>query len=259
MEFYDIKSAWGEKHGYTLYRPNIGDNYIFIHFKTPAKVFFGDEEVSVNPGGCVFFESFSEQKFSSPDCPLVHDWFHADTASCRELTAKYKIECSKIYYPADAGEISDIINKIELECVRNDSFKADSCNALANRLFILLARSEKPDGIDVCSLKYKDTFLNIRSKIHSDYACTMTVEDMAALANMSVSRFFCLYKKIFGISPKKDLNNLRLQRAKILLSGSDNSIERIAELSGYTNQYNFIRQFKKHTGVTPGKYRKFLS
>lgn len=256
MEFYAVKSAWGENRGMTLHRPNIGDNYIFIHFKTPVKAELNGIETDIKPGGCIFYESFSEQKFSSPDCPLVHDWFHADTETCRILTAKYGIECSKVYYPSDTGEISDIISKIELEYLKKDRFTADSCNALAQRLFIALARSEQPAGNCGSVSKYREHFLHIRSKIHSDVNPQITVDDMATLANMSVSRFFYLYKEIFGISPKKDLSNLRLQRAKILLSGSDKNIEEIAELSGYANQYTFIRKFKKDTGITPGRYRK---
>lgn len=255
MEFYAVKSAWAEKQGMTLHRPSIGNNYIFIHFKTPVRAEINGSEIDIKPGGCILYESFSEQKFSSPDCPLVHDWFHADTASCREMTAKYGIECSKVYYPADTGEISDIISRIELEHLKKDKFTTDSCNALAQRLFVALARSEQSDGSTSGASKYREQFLHIRSKIHSNVNPRISVEDMASLANMSVSRFFYLYKEIFGISPKKDLNNLRLQRAKILLSGSDSSIEEIAELSGYSNQYTFIRKFKKETGVTPGRYR----
>lgn len=256
MEFYAVKSAWGENRGMTLHRPNIGDNYIFIHFKTPVIAEINGIETDIKPGGCILYESFSEQKFSSPACPLIHDWFHADTQSCREMTAKYEIECGKVYYPSDTGEISDIISRIELEYMKKDRFTSDSCTALAQRLFVALARSEQTEGISGSASKYREQFFDIRSKIHSDVNPQINVETMASLANMSVSRFFYLYKEIFGISPKKDLNNLRLQRAKILLSGSDKSVEEIAELSGYSNQYTFIRKFKKETGITPGRYRK---
>lgn len=29
-----------------------------------------------------------------------------------------------------------------------------------------------------------------------------------------------------------------------------------ADAAGYNSEYNFIRQFKEHTGVTPGHYKK---
>ncbi|WP_162175519.1 helix-turn-helix domain-containing protein [Lachnoclostridium phytofermentans] len=49
---------------------------------------------------------------------------------------------------------------------------------------------------------------------------------------------------------------IRLEKAKDLLVHSTLSVAEIAEKLNYTNAQNFIRYFKKHCGVTPGKYRQ---
>lgn len=49
---------------------------------------------------------------------------------------------------------------------------------------------------------------------------------------------------------------IRLEKAKELLIHSELSIAEIADRLSYTNAQNFIRYFKKHCGVTPGKYRQ---
>lgn len=115
MEFYAVKSDWHEKKGFNLERSDIGDNYIFVHFKTPVTAYLDGGETRVSPGGCILFESFLPQKFSSPECELLHDWFHADTVSCRAMAKKYKIECGKVFYPADNDAVSRIVADIELE------------------------------------------------------------------------------------------------------------------------------------------------
>lgn len=259
MEFYAVKSDWHEKKGFNLERSDIGDNYIFVHFKTPVTVYLDGGETRVSPGGCILFESFLPQKFSSPECELLHDWFHADTVSCRAMAKKYKIECGKVFYPADNDAVSRIVADIELEYLRREAFYKEVCDSLAERLFVLLARAEKNSFSDLSAMHYKELFCEIRAKIHAEYASDRTVEDMARLANMSESRFFAVYRQIFGISPQKDLNNSRLQRAKILLSDNSLSVEKISELVGFNNHYHFIRQFKKNTGMPPGKYRKMIS
>ena len=52
------------------------------------------------------------------------------------------------------------------------------------------------------------------------------------------------------------VSEIRLEKAKDLLVHSELSIAEIAEKLNYTNAQNFIRYFKKHCGVTPGKYRQ---
>lgn len=256
MEIYMIRSNWKERRGMTIRRDRIGDNYIFVHFQTPVKVYFDSEATEVRPGGCIFYESFHPQNFASPDCDLIHDWFHADSISCAALMKQYGLQCFKIYYPADTHEINHLIVEMELEFLRNEKFSAQRCEALMQQLCIALARSENADTHDGDIWKYKESFLKIRTELHSAANADCKVEDMAKSANMSVSRFFYIYRRLFGVSPKKDMIDARLARAKILLSNGNESVENIAALLGYTNQYHFIRQFKKEIGLSPGKYRR---
>ena len=78
---------------------------------------------------------------------------------------------------------------------------------------------------------------------------------MAERLNLSESRFYALYKSIFGISPTADIINARIYSAKNMLQFSNDKIEKIAAELGYKNTTHFIRQFKSSTGVTPSKYR----
>jgi AraC-like DNA-binding protein len=41
-----------------------------------------------------------------------------------------------------------------------------------------------------------------------------------------------------------------------LLRETSTPVQDIAEMVGYMNALSFIRAFKKHTGTTPGNYRK---
>lgn len=49
---------------------------------------------------------------------------------------------------------------------------------------------------------------------------------------------------------------MRIDYAKYILETSSLSIEQVAEISGYTNEVHFFRQFKQITGITPARYRK---
>ncbi|GJM71915.1 hypothetical protein HMSSN036_41310 [Paenibacillus macerans] len=52
------------------------------------------------------------------------------------------------------------------------------------------------------------------------------------------------------------LIDLRIERAKQMLTDSAETVQRIGEKVGYINTQSFIRIFKKNVGVTPGQYRE---
>lgn len=73
--------------------------------------------------------------------------------------------------------------------------------------------------------------------------------------NISKSYFHKLYVKVFSVSFMHDLQKSRLNSAKRLLVTTSAALPDIAEKCGY-DYYNFMRVFKKETGMTPTQYRK---
>ncbi len=254
MEFTAVKSMWPEKKGFALYRPKLKDEYIFLHFLTPAKLCINGQYLDVKPGGCIIYAPGACQEFSSPDTELLHDWFHV-SSDFYLLIEKYGVLPGKIYYP-ESAEITEIIREIELECLTLPPYYEASVKLLSEKLVITLSRSEiLPVNPSTRSELHKKQFIHARSVIHMDYQKDWSIEEMAELVHLSPSRFFTVYKSIFGISPKEDLLNSRIQHAEMFLS-QGHTVSETASLSGFSNQYNFIRQFKKITGKTPGKYKK---
>lgn len=64
------------------------------------------------------------------------------------------------------------------------------------------------------------------------------------------------FGKRFGVSPKQYIIDLRLRKAKQLLSNTDLSVERVGEACGFPNPYHFSRTFKNATGLTPSAYKR---
>ena len=253
MKFFLVETLWPEKKGFVLHRDSIGEQYIFIHFLTPVTAVLKGEKADIKPGGCVFFGVNAMQSFSSPDCELVHDWFHADI-DCAVLMKKYGLESEKVYYPDNGDEITKLISEIKLEYTAGAKYFGEIAQAAAEKMTIRLARSdEAAAGESKRDILQKELFIQARAEIHMDICRQWTVEDMARLVNMSESRFYYLYKKIFGISPQRDLAEKRVQTAQMLLAKKQLTVKETARLAGYNNEYHFIRQFKQITGITPGK------
>ncbi|MBQ8233914.1 MAG: helix-turn-helix transcriptional regulator, partial [Lachnospiraceae bacterium] len=84
-----------------------------------------------------------------------------------------------------------------------------------------------------------------------------SIENLADISTMSVSRFFPNFKKAMGVTAIEYLNHYRVSKAIILLmNDSDLSIENISEQVGFESAAYFRRVFKKVTGKSPREYRK---
>ncbi len=65
-----------------------------------------------------------------------------------------------------------------------------------------------------------------------------------------------LFKKETGFSIDEYVRNARIERAKLLLTSSRDSIQEIAEALGFNDRNYFSVTFKKITGIPPAAYRK---
>jgi len=259
MDFNKIMTMCQEHHGFHLCRDTTGEDYIFIHFLSPAEAFLGGQWQKIKKGGCVFWRAGSYQEYRSPDNPLLHNYFHIRKASAPHLESvlsQYGINFEIVYYPTEHTEITDLIQQIEIEGLKKHQFHHDMSGLKLQEILILLARSQSDsDRAPVDNETYK-RFTALRQMFHTEFNKNWAVSDMAAVVNLSPSRFYSLYKEIFGISPKKDFLQIRIEHAKKLMQQDSYSIREIAELAGYNNQYHFIRQFREVTGTTPGKFIK---
>lgn len=84
---------------------------------------------------------------------------------------------------------------------------------------------------------------------------SVSVEEMARRASLSVSRFREVFKHNYGMPPHRYLLRLRLKHARELLRNTDYSVEKIAEYCGFSDIHHFSKTFKKEEGATPREYR----
>lgn len=68
------------------------------------------------------------------------------------------------------------------------------------------------------------------------------------------------FKKVTGKTPHEFLTGVRMDRARILIEsyGSVLSLSQIAERCGYTDYVYFSKLFKRWSGVSPNRYRRFV-
>ena len=80
--------------------------------------------------------------------------------------------------------------------------------------------------------------------------------DLAAAVHLSADHFARLFRRTFGVSPRRWLVQQRVQQATADLVESTMNMSEIAEALGYPDVFQFSRQFKQVMGVSPRAYRQ---
>ncbi len=86
-------------------------------------------------------------------------------------------------------------------------------------------------------------------------AADISLAELTALTGLSRAQFFRAFKQSTGFSPHRYLVRLRLDRAQIMLDGTELSVARIGEAVGYSDGARFSAHFRARFGVSPRLYR----
>lgn len=92
--------------------------------------------------------------------------------------------------------------------------------------------------------------------IEHNLSDNITLDSLASKIHFDKSYLTARFKESLGSSPIRYVNHLRIERAKILLATTDDSITQISRTVGFSSIHYFSRYFKEKEGVTPVDYRK---
>lgn len=93
----------------------------------------------------------------------------------------------------------------------------------------------------------------VLKRIESQYTETLSVDQLAAEANMSLSAFHHNFKSVTSTSPLQYLKAYRLHKARMMMVHDGLKASAAAMQVGYESASQFSREFKRYFGITPGE------
>lgn len=90
---------------------------------------------------------------------------------------------------------------------------------------------------------------NIRSK-------QMNTENICLHCYISRKTLERMFQKAFGITPKKYIEQRKIEQAKLILAETDFTVEKISEILNYSNCGYFRKTFTASCGMSPTTWRK---
>ena len=106
------------------------------------------------------------------------------------------------------------------------------------------------------NVKHADVVYKAVEYIKDNYRRKITVDELAALTYVNKSYLGTIFKKETGSTIPQYINEVRVEKSKLLLLEENLSIVEIASLCGFEGQSYFTKVFREIVGMTPKKYRE---
>lgn len=238
-------------------RPYGSGDYLLLHFITPMKLRLNGKTIITKENAFIIFDKGTPQYYSAVKTfqnTFIH--FNADV----NFSKKYNLPLNTVFYPSDIDTIIPFFKKIHLEFFLKRPFYEDIMDSCMTQLLVGLSRIYNNDSEKDDKNSYLfNVFQSARMEILNDLTKDWTSESMAALTGLATSQFYQYYKDYFGSTPKSDLINARLSRAKELLMNENLSVSEAALRSGFQTPSHFSRYFKKECHTTPMEWVRLNS
>ncbi len=83
----------------------------------------------------------------------------------------------------------------------------------------------------------------------------LSLDELSLKLGLSSAYLIRLFRGRMGITPIKYFTKLKIEAASALLSGTNQSLQNIAQDLGFYSEFHFSRVFKQYTGEAPSHYR----
>lgn len=141
---------------------------------------------------------------------------------------------------------------VKIFCTGEKNDKATNCDVVIESFQSQSLYSNSTDEKNSSTLLIKKACDIIKESYNRD----IPICGIADILGISRSYFTSRFSSEQKISPLRYLIQIRISKAKELLSTTDNSICEIACAVGYHDVFYFSRLFKKEEHITPTQYRK---
>lgn len=188
------------------------------------------------------------------------EYQHYPTLSCEELNQSIEL-------------LTHLSDYIVSEAIKKDYY----VEAYKQALHLTSAHHNVLNDMEIVQKELNETMLNSRidatyshyiaknkqlqpaiDLIFANKSTTLSLNQLADVVHLSPSYVSRLLKEEFGQSFSHMYRQLKVNWAKQVLLETDDTISSISDALGYVEPSYFIRQFKKHVGTTPLKYRQCI-
>lgn len=155
-------------------------------------------------------------------------------------------------------EVRRLLLALREECLRGEVCWITQAKSLLTAVLIVILRHFDYADATHSTLPQPESLDGLQRAlgyIHANYTGDISLDGIAAYANQSRFRFAKAFRNAYNMTTWDYINIRRVERARELLAGTNDTVLSVATRCGYNNTANFNRIFRKITGITPHEYR----
>ena len=160
-----------------------------------------------------------------------------------------------IYHVGFSDAIVRLYKQAYQSAIEEAAYSQQLMAGIVNHLIGMMYSLERNKQLMSRSQAHVDMINRARLRIRESLESSLTIQQVAEEMSVSYSNFRKLFKEYTGLSPATYQQDLRLQRAKELLSTTDMSIKEIAYRLNFESPDYFSAKFKIKTGHRPSELR----
>ena len=161
-----------------------------------------------------------------------------------------------IYHVGYSADIVHLYKQAFEAARREEAYSQQLMAGIVNLLIGTMYSLERNIELKSRSQTHVDMINRARAVIRDSLESALTIQKVAEDLGMSYSNFRKLFKEYTGLSPATYQQDLRIQRAKELLSTTALSIKEIAYRLNFESPDYFSAKFKQKTGRKPSDLRQ---
>jgi len=151
----------------------------------------------------------------------------------------------------------NLIERLEQEYHSTDDSLSEEIILSMLRIFLCLAERERKSKIENRPpARFEDEFLIFQKLVHKHLFESRKVKFYANLMNISSKQLNRITQEVTGLPTKDYLTDVLTMEIKRFLMNTSLSVKEIAYKTGFEEDTNFVKYFKKHSGMTPAYFRR---
>lgn len=139
----------------------------------------------------------------------------------------------------------------ELECSDPSSLLA-----LEGLAFELLACARRATGQS--DERDEGWLSTVRDLLHDSTPRPVSLRELGEAVGRHPAHVARSFRRTYGVGVTAYTRSLRLEWATVAVATTDDPLVRISCEAGFADQSHFTRAFRRHHGVTPGRYRRLV-
>lgn len=148
------------------------------------------------------------------------------------------------------------------EILKNYLYNTESDGGIAEAFSLHSAfyaiMAKHMESLDSSVLQKNTVARDVADFLSKNYNLDIKIDSIAEMFNYSRNHLYTLFKNEYGVSPKEYLVNLRIEKAKQLLTdvSISFSVKEISYAIGFQDPFYFSKLFNSRAGMSPLQYRK---